>query len=299
MPDVPAALLDAIAEAVRPFARRLLAMGVPLGQVEGRLRTLFIDVAERDFALLGRRATDSRVALLTGINRKEVRRLRGTPAATDSGRFGTNHVTNLVSRWSTDSKTTDAAGRPLPLPYRAARGASFMKLARAVTSDIAPGVLLEHLVASGAGEVRDGKIVLRAAAFVPRTGSAEGLQILAEDPAELIETMLHNVLTDGREPFLQRKVSFDNLGSEATERVRAAMRREGERFLGRVEHLLARYDRDRNPKAPGGERHYAGIGVYFFEAPETRERPAAPIRPRSRRAVRAGGAKRARKEQKA
>ncbi len=298
MPDVSAALLDAIAEAVRPFARRLLAMGVPLGQVEGRLRTLFIDVAERDFALVGRRATDSRVALLTGINRKEVRRLRGTPAATDSGRFGTNHVTNLVSRWSTDSKTTDAAGRPLPLPYQAARGASFMKLARAVTSDIAPGVLLEHLVASGAGEVRDGKIVLRAVAFVPRTGSAEGLQILAEDPAELIETMLHNVLTDGREPFLQRKVSFDNLGSEATERVRAAMRREGERFLGRVEHLLARYDRDRNPKAPGGERHYAGIGVYFFEAPETRERPAAPIRPRSRRAARAGGAKRARKEQK-
>jgi hypothetical protein len=298
MPDVPAALLDAIAEAVRPFARRLLAMGVPLGQVEGRLRTLFIDVAERDFALLGRRATDSRVALLTGINRKEVRRLRAAPAATDSGRFGTNHVTNLVSRWSADSKTTDAAGRPLPLPYQAARGASFMKLARAVTADIAPGVLLEHLVASGAGEIRDGKIVLRAAAFVPRTGSAEGLQILAEDPAELIETMLHNVLTDGREPFLQRKVSFDNLGSEAAERVRAAMRREGEQFLGRMERLLARYDRDRTPKAPGGERHYAGIGVYFFEAPETRERPAAPIRPRSRRAVRTGGAKRARKEQK-
>ena len=81
MPDVPAALLDAIAEAVRPFARRLLAMGVPLGQVEGRLRRLFIDVAERDFALSGRRATDSRVALLTGINRKEVRRLRGASAA--------------------------------------------------------------------------------------------------------------------------------------------------------------------------------------------------------------------------
>jgi hypothetical protein len=171
-----------------------------------------------------------------------------------------------------------------------------MKLARAVTSDLAPGVLLEHLVASGAGEVHDGKITLRAAAFVSRTGSAEGLQILAEDPAELIETMLQNVLTDGREPFLQRKVSFDNLGSEATARVRAAMRREGERFLGRVERLLARYDRDRNPKAPGGDRHYAGLGIYFFEAPEVPKRPPAPIRPRSRRTTRTRGAKLTRKE---
>jgi hypothetical protein len=158
-------------------------------------------------------------------------------------------------------------------------------------------VLLEHLVASGAGELReDGTVALRARALVARAGSAEALQIVAEDPAELIETMLENVLGDGRAALLQRKVAFDNLGSEAAELVRAELRREGERFLGRMERLLARYDRDRNPKAPGGDRHYAGIGVYCFEGTREPDRPPAPVRPRARRKNRTRAAKRHRRE---
>jgi hypothetical protein len=68
--------------------------------------------------------------------------------------------------------------------------------------------------------------------------------------------------------------------------VRAAMRREGERFLRRVNRLLAAHDRDRNPRAAGGERYYAGIGVYFFEAlqhPEEQTTP--PPRPTARRRI--------------
>lgn len=287
------ALLDAATEALRPFAKRLLAEGVPFGALERRLRALIVEVAERDFALEGRDATDSRIALLTGINRKEVRRLRAGNADTAPSHFGINHVTSLVSRWTTDPHMIDTAGRPRALPYRAERGPSFMALARTVTSDLAPGVLLEHLVATGAGELRaDGMVALRSRALVARAGSAEAMQILAEDPAELIETMLRNVLGERGEALLQRKVAFDNLGSAGAERVRAELRREGERFLGRMEGLLARYDRDRNPKAPGGERHYAGIGVYCFEATRAPVRPPAPVRPRTRRKSRTRASKR-------
>ena len=285
MPPEPRdALIEAAIEAVRPFAKRLLALGVSYAAVERRLRALFVAIAERDFALDGRPATDSRVSLLTGINRKEIRRLRAAATTASADRSPVTHVTSLISRWSTDRHTTDAAGRPRPLPYQAARGPSFMRLARAVTSDLAPGVLLEHLVASGAGTIgEDGMVSVRAPALVARAGSAEAWQILVEDPTELIETMLGNVLGDGRTELLQRKVAFDNLGSDAAERVRAELRREGERFLTRMERMLARFDRDRNPKAPGGDRHYAGIGVYCFEGIREPDRPPAPIRPRARR----------------
>jgi hypothetical protein len=275
-------LLEAAVGAVRPFAQRLLAMGVPFAAVERRLRALFVDVAQRDFALGDRRATDSRISLLTGIHRKEVRRLRAArPSDVDPA--GMSHVASLISRWTTDPRTTDPAGRPRPLPYQAARGPSFMRLVRAVTSDLAPGVLLEHLVTSGAAELREGVVTLRARALVARAGSADALRILAEDPAELIETMLQNVLAERATPLLQRKVAFDNLGRDAAERIRAELRREAERFLGRIERVLARYDRDRNPKAPGGERHYAGLGVYCFERGPAPTPPPAPIRPRARR----------------
>src|SRR5262245_55592272 len=94
------AVIAAAAEALRPFARRLLAMGVPFGALERRLRALFVDVAEREFPVDGRDPTDSRIALVTGINRKEVRRLRAGGNAAAPSHFAVNLVTSLVSRWT-------------------------------------------------------------------------------------------------------------------------------------------------------------------------------------------------------
>jgi uncharacterized protein DUF6502 len=269
MADVREGLTEALAELVRPLVKRLVAFGVPFGHVEARLRELFVDVAETESALPGRRQTDSRIALVTGINRKEVRRIRSADRRAAAPRsFTMNHAASLISRWRTDAQTSDRAGRPRPLPYQAARGPSFMKLARKVTGDLAPRILLDELVRSGAAELREGEVVvLKGDAFVPKLETEEQLQILAEDPAELLDTILRNILGEG-ERLLQRKVFFDNLGADAAGRVRAEMRREGERFLRRVNRRLARHDRDRNPRAAGGDPHYAGVGVYYFEGPK-------------------------------
>jgi uncharacterized protein DUF6502 len=267
---------------LRPLVKRLLARGVPFGEVEARLRELFVEVAERELALPGRRQTDSRVALLTGINRKEVRRIRSAERTPGRRSFSMNYATSVISRWLTDPQTADRAGRPRPLPYQARRGPSFMKLARKVTADLAPRVLLDELVRAGIVELdADHVVVLKSDAYVPRRKPAESLQILAEDPPELIDTILRNTFAEEPELLLQRKVYYDNLGSDAAALIRAKMRREGERFLRRVNRLLAAHDRDRNPKAAGGERYYAGIGVYFFDA---RAQQNAP--PRRRRAAR-------------
>jgi hypothetical protein len=283
MADVREGLVEAIGGMIRPLVKRLLAAGVPFGRVEARLRELFVEVAESELALPGRRQTDSRVALVTGINRKEVRRIRSADKKTAAPRsFTMNHAASLISRWRTDPQTSDRSGRPQPLPYQATRGPNFMKLARKVTGDLAPRILLDELVRSGAAELREGEIVvLKGDAYVPKIEAGEQMQILAEDPAELVETILQNILGEGEERLLQRKVFFDNLGTKAASRVRAEMRREGERFLRRVNRLLARHDRDRNPQAPGGDSYYAGVGLYFFEDSSD---PSGRNRPRGHRA---------------
>jgi hypothetical protein len=206
MTELQEALIRATAEAVRPFVKRLLAQRVPFGWVERRLRALFIEVAAAEFAFPGRRVTDSRLTLLTGINRKEVRRLRSERVQA-GGTFSINHMTSLVSRWMTNPATVDGAGHPRPIPYRATRGSSFTKLARQVTRDLAPGILLEQMVASGAIEVVQGDlVVLRRSAFIPKAGSPQHLEILAEDHTELIETILRNTLHGASERLLPRKV---------------------------------------------------------------------------------------------
>src|SRR5882724_7645515 len=169
MPDVNDELISALAETARPIVRRLLALGVPFGRVETRLRELFIEVADTALAIPGRPQTDSLIALVTGINRKEVRRIRSADRSRPAPKsFSMNPATTLISRWLSDPATTDRRGKPRPLPYQAPRGPSFMKLARKVTGDLAPRVLLDELVRAGAVELRDeGVVALLADAYVP------------------------------------------------------------------------------------------------------------------------------------
>ncbi|MFN8600272.1 MAG: DUF6502 family protein [Candidatus Binatia bacterium] len=278
-------LVHAAAEILRPLVKRLLEANVPFGRLEARLRELFVEIAEREFALEHRPQTDSRVALLTGINRKEVHRIRsGDDAAKPApAKFGRNHAASLVSRWLTDPRACDASGKPLPLPYRAARGPSFVRLAREVAADLPPRAILDELLRSGAIRLEgDDRIALQSDSYVPAHGANEKLDMLAEDPAQLVETMLRNVLEPDGEPLLQRKVFYDNLGADGAGRARAEARRAGEKFLRTMNALLARYDRDRNPKAPGGGRRGAGVGVYFFEtAPDETPAPVHGIERKS------------------
>ena len=69
-----------LARLLRPLVRLLIRSGITFPVATELLRELYVNVAENDFGLPDKEQTDSRVSLLTGIHRKEVRRLRGAGA---------------------------------------------------------------------------------------------------------------------------------------------------------------------------------------------------------------------------
>src|SRR4028118_1391499 len=79
-PLEPATLQAPLARLLRPLVRLLIRNGITFPAVTELLRELYVNVAEHDFTLPGKDQTDSRVSLLTGVHRKEVRRLRGAGA---------------------------------------------------------------------------------------------------------------------------------------------------------------------------------------------------------------------------
>lgn len=263
-------LLKAAGEILRPIVAQMISRGIVFGHLESRLRELFVRVAEASFEIPGRPQTDSRISVLTGINRKEVRRIRRSrPHDVRPTSFERNLAADLVSRWTMGPASTDDRGRPLPIPFRAKQGPSFVRLVRETTSDLRPRAILDELLRTGMVEMVDARTVrLCRDAYVPNRGDSEKLAMLAEDPTELIQTMLHNIASVPEDLWLQQKVSYDNVGRDGVARLRAELRRRSERFLRDVDRLLARHDRDRNPAAPGGDRRYAGLGVYYFESDE-------------------------------
>src|ERR1700712_2013315 len=103
-PREGASLHAPLARLLRPLVRLLVARGITFPALTDLLRELYVNVAEYDFALAGKEQTDSRVSLLTGIHRKEVRRLRGAGAPVSAVPATLSRTSAIIARWLPDPK---------------------------------------------------------------------------------------------------------------------------------------------------------------------------------------------------
>lgn len=276
--DLKEPFLAAVRRLMRPVVRQLLAYGVTHPAFSRLLREIYVEIADRELALPHKRQTDSRISLVTGLHRKEIARLRRAPAepqARPERALEQSPVTRLLGRWMAGAPYADSRRGPRPLPYEAAGNrASFARLVRELGIDAPPRSVLDELLRLGIAELGPGNtVVLRREVYVPADDAAAKLELLGSDPAELFATIAHNVAHPD-EPWLQRKVVYDNVGAEALAELRAAARRVGEAFIREANALLAAHDRDRNPEAPGGARTRVVLGAYYFEE-ELEPRPSA------------------------
>lgn len=293
MPDDEAAdeLIEAVRAILRPLVRQLIAHGLTFPAFARIGKEVYIQVGTEHFALPFKKQTDSRVALVTGITRKEIGQIRRgqTAARRVASHMDYAIATRVIGRWVTEERYCGPGGVPLSLPYEAPPGtASFVGLVDEVGGDIPPRAVVDELIRVGTAELSPtGDVRLRQNAYIPSQGTAEKLAIMGSDASELIEAISHNVNCPGSEAFLQRKVYYDNIGAEGLRDLRRRVREAGAEFLQALNVVFAGYDRDRNPKAPGGGRKKAVLGLYYFDDDfRPPENPPTPRRGRTRAARR-------------
>jgi hypothetical protein len=277
-------LLAAMRTLLRPVVRQLIAHGVSFPAFAGAAKELFVEVAERDFPLPFKRQTDSRLALVTGLNRKEVATLRGRrPARARSRELEEDILTHVIGRWMAGPPYATANGTPLQLPYEAEATAapSFTRLVRELNVDLPVRALLDELIRTDSVTLLpNGDVILQQQGRIVATDVEAKVALLGSEPAELFSTIARNIEQPER-PWLQRKVVYDNVGAEALAALEAEARRLGEEFIRRANVLLATYDRDRNAGAPGGARTRVVLGAYYFAEPTDDATPAPPRSPKS------------------
>ena len=260
------AISPAVARVLRSLARVLLRHGHPYRAFADLARKAFVDVAAADFGIPGRKPSDSRIAVLTGLTRREVRRLRRAAPAADAEAVARYHrAARVVSGWVRDPAFRDSRGRPARILFEG-RGASFGALVKRYAGDVPPRAVLDELARVGCVErLADGRVRLIGRAYVPKAGSREKLAILGTDVADLVTTIDRNLAAGGGDAFFQRKVQYDNLPAEALPAFRRMSASRGQALLERLDLWLAERDRDVNPAVKGTGRHRAGLGIYYFE----------------------------------
>jgi hypothetical protein len=268
MSDEPQSPVNrAILRIMRPLVRVMLRNGLAYADFAALVKGVFVEVASEEFDLPGKKQSVSRISVLTGINRKEVKRLLELPPESADSRDN-NRAARVVSGWMRDDDFIQADGSARPLPLAGTDSApGFDTLVKRYSGDMPVRSILDELVRVGAARVDDGEVQLTASGYVPNTSNDEMLRLSAEGASDLLKTIDHNL--HGQQPVsrLQLSVAYDDVPQAGVELFRNLSREKSLELLKQLDRFLATQDRSVNPSVSGDGRYRTGLGIYYFEEP--------------------------------
>lgn len=274
------AAIDALLAVLRPLARMAIDHGIQFNQVEELTKRAMVEAAMQavqDQVGAGS-APISRLSVISGIHRKEVKRLIETPDLS-AIRTEQTPATEVFATWATGPDWLDADGRPRVLPRRADEdGApSFESLARSVTTDVHPRTLLDELLRLGLVDIdpTTDRVGLRSDSLVP-AGRIEALLALAGASVgeHLSAVRAHLVaghrLAAGEQgaktPFVEQSVFADKLSAESASIAGDRARALWSKVLKSIAPELRRLaDADHAAGRVGD--HRVRIGLYCYTQP--------------------------------
>lgn len=248
---------------MRPVARLLLRSGVTWKEIAELTKMTLVGVAAEEFGQHGRPASSSRIALATGLGRREVKRLRdllATPGATSaSDALATlNLASRLLSGWHRDPDFTGPRGKPRLLAPHGEP--SFESLARRYAPDIPPTAILRELKSVGAvRETPTGKLRVIERYYMPTQLATESIVRGGSALADFATTMVHNLFAGRKPTRFEARASNLRVKRTAARAFQTYLERHGLEFLEQADDWLSARE--------AGEDEPAirlGVGVYMI-----------------------------------
>ena len=265
--DIKRTLHAAVLRLLRPLVRLLLHHSVPYETFADLARWVYVDVAEKDFALPNKKQTASRISVITGLNRKEVARLQAMTVEDNTGAIESfNRAEKVVTAWRHEYPKADSASLAATLPLEGER--SFASLVKRYSGDMPVRAVLDELLRVGVARklANDEIELLSNSTVVPDTANRQALlAVFGEDTSDFLTTIANNVVAPPEHRLLQRRAWSDNIPVEALPMMRDVSRQYGQAALESFADQLSRFDRDVTPNSEGTGRARAVLGIYYYE----------------------------------
>ena len=260
------ALYSAVSRLLKPLVKILIRKGVSYAVFSEMTKRTYVDIADKDFKIPGKLQTNTRIATITGLSRKDVLRLQKQAQAGEKNLTDQhNRATRVISAWIREADFLDKRGRPAALPFEGVER-SFTTLVKQFSGDIPPRTILDELIYSGSVKLlKDKRIQLVCNAYIPAADNLGKVRILGTDTRDLIATIGHNLDSSSEDAYFQRKVTYDNIPEDAIEKIKQIIVQKGQSALESMNKDMAKYDRDSNPDLKGTGRKRAGICIFYFE----------------------------------
>jgi len=255
---------------MKPLVRLLLKHGIGYREFSDICKSSFVAVASDEFGLRGRKTNMSRVAVMTGLSRKEVKKVRNSSDIEVLASMSRTRRPELVmSAWHSDPEFSDRRNGPKPLSF-VGPGPSFKKLVDKVGGDIPPRAMLNELIRAGS-VIEDGERLLAVSrSYIPQPNDPEAMLVAGGAMRDLMSTLDHNLSCQNHEMrYFERRVYSEKLPVVQRDRFRKLAADRGEELLRDLNAWLSERELSRNHATAGpghgGNSKRLGVGVFFFD----------------------------------
>ena len=268
--ESPDALRVAICRQIlRPIVSIMLRCGMTFREFSGIAKSVFVQTAVEEYGINGRPTNSSRVALLTGLSRNDVKQQRdllASAAATKPDKV--RHAAQVLFGWHTDPRFLAKGAEPALL-HLDGTAPSFEALYDKYGSrDIPSTTVLKELETVNAIErTDDGRLRALMRYFMPAPTDPSSLRRSAEVITDLAYTVGFNLYRDSGVPSrFEGRAHTPHIPRERADEFRDFLEEPAQQFLEQVDDWLSRFEDTSDTDAVR-----IGIGVY-----EIRQDAAGP-----------------------
>ena len=270
MTPTPASAIQAFfLRLLRPVAKIMLRHGVGYRDLAELCKRAYVAAATDEYGVDGRPANVSRVAMLTGMTRRDVRKVRISLDADEQQILAQmNSASRILSGWHQNKAFTRNNGEPLPIP-ETGPAPSFEALSKRFAGDIPVSTTLKELLNTGAVVVsHDGKLRAEQRYYMPggdAPASAESILRSGSVLEDIGDTIDYNLARQPSEPGrFEGRATNRSVDQKHIDEFRALVEKEGQHFLEKIDQWLSDHEVDAgNPNSK--ETLRLGIGAYCIE----------------------------------
>lgn len=269
--DFKLSLAKAVVGILRPMIKILIRFEFTHSELSELIRQTYVEVADNDFAVEGEEMTVSRVAILTGLSRKEVVRLRELLAEnTTSMKQVPNRAQRVVQGWMNDKEFLSRKKTPKILPVKGVKG-SFVELVKRYSGDITYGAILEELNRIGVTKQPDStKVELINTAYIPYQDDLEQVRVLSMCVADLFNSAVSNIDADVDDKCFQRQVTYNLLDKNTAHEFKLYSTEKASALIEDLNKFLSN-KRAKVGKKTKGKSMRIGMGIYYLEEVQIRD----------------------------
>ena len=245
---------------LRPVLAFCVRRSLRLREILEIAKSVLVEIAVEELQNKGEEVSVSRVALMTGVHRKDVTELIRQQAPRPSGE---TLFQRLIGQWRSDKRFSNS-GYPRPLSH-VGQDSEFATLVRSVNRELNPYSILFELTRMGAVEERRDGVYLLKNEYVPVGKLEDRFALVGRDVDDLVRAAEENIIAEPEVPNLHLSTTYDNINPADLPKIRRWFMHEGAKLHERARQFLSKHDFDINPaRSPqrGGAR--VVIGTFSF-----------------------------------